>query len=126
MGELDDERVLSGEQQNTLAQSQKRCSEQDQMIRKLEERNEAMRLTLEKTMRKLNEVQNSYTAAKAEHDRSSATSIGRYSEQAPELTRALNRVQTLAAQREQSEAELVGVQSQLDKFLEDLGKERSH
>jgi hypothetical protein len=125
MQQLDMDRIQGVKDTNVHAESKQRIQEQRRMTEKLEERNEAMRITLEKTMKKLNEVQSCYTTAKAEHSQFEATH-NRYSEQAPELTRALNRVQTLAAQREQAEAELGGFRGQLRKHQDDLAKERSH
>lgn len=125
MKELDDERMVGAKDENIHAESRQRAAEQKSMIQKLEERNEAMHITLEKTMKKLNDVQSAYRAAQVEQSRWDATT-SRYSEQAPELTRALNRVQTLTAQREQSEAELGGLRGQLNRYSEDLKKERNH
>merc|ERR1719335_1343498 len=125
MHDLDMDKIQCCKDDNVHSESEQRKQEQRQMIEKLEERNEAMRVTLDKTMKKLNEVQSCYTTAKAEHTQFEATH-NRYSEQAPELTRALNRVQTLAAQREQAEAELCGYRSQLRKHDEDLARERAH
>merc|ERR1719324_1150599 len=125
MQQLDLDRIQGAKDENVLAESKQRGQEQRKMIEKLEERNEAMHTTLEKTMKKLNEVQSLYTTAKAEHSQFEATH-NRYSENAPELTRALNRVQTLAAQREQAEAELGNYRTNLRNHQEDLAKERAH
>eukprot|EP00746_Dinoflagellata_sp_MGD_P166208 gnl/MRDRNA2_/MRDRNA2_95944_c0_seq1.p1 gnl/MRDRNA2_/MRDRNA2_95944_c0~~gnl/MRDRNA2_/MRDRNA2_95944_c0_seq1.p1 ORF type:complete len:925 (+),score=204.66 gnl/MRDRNA2_/MRDRNA2_95944_c0_seq1:108-2882(+) len=94
-------------------------------IEQLETRYAALRQTLDKTMTKLNEVQTSYTELQVES--ADYTAIhARYVEQAPELTRALNRIQTLAGEKEAIQQQTQETRGDLLRVQDELNRERSH
>lgn len=94
-------------------------------IEQLETRYTALRQTLDKTMTKLNEVQTSYTELQCES--ADYTAIhARYVEQAPELTRALNRIQTLAGEKESIQQQTQETRAELLRAQDELNRERSH
>merc|ERR1719265_3001831 len=96
-----------------------------QYIEQLETRYAALRQTLDKTMTKLNEVQTSYTELQVES--ADYTAIhARYVEQAPELTRALNRIQTLAGEKESIQQQTQETRAELLRAQDELNRERSH
>jgi len=94
-------------------------------IEQLETRHVALRQTLDKTMTKLNEVQTSLQDLQVES--ADYTAIhARYVEQAPELTRALNRIQTLAGEKESIQQQTQETRADLLRIQDELNRERAH
>jgi chromosome segregation ATPase len=94
-------------------------------IEQLETRYAALRQTLEKTLTKLDEVKTSYNELQVES--ADYTAIhARYVEQAPELTRALNRIQTLAGEKEAIQQQTQETRGDLLRAQDELNRERAH
>lgn len=123
--ELDDLTRAKVDKTNLLAESRQRLTEQREMVQKLEARNAALRSTLDKTMKRLNEVQTSCSLRSQENLGHEAMS-DRRSEQAPEILRALSRVQNLKAANEGVVRDLEIREKEVLETRGDLERERAH
>lgn len=139
---------------NELAQSQKRLVEQKAMVVQLEGHNKCLQSSLEKTIRKFDEVAASYVSEDSKSKVSSgAGSVGggrgttgsrswtlggagggaRGSDDASakagpgaELGCALTRMQNLATECDRGQRDLTGLKSKLGQLQDDLAAERTH
>lgn len=116
---------LNAKIQQSIAAAAATEKDNGKYIEQLETRYTALRQTLDKTMTKLNEVQTSYTQLQVES--SDYTAIhARYVEQAPELTRALNRIQTLSGEKEAIQQQTHETRADLLRAQDELNRERAH
>lgn len=123
--EVDAMTAAKVDKENLLAESQQRVSEQTQMVEQMNQRNEALRTTLDKTMNKLNDVQTAFAQRSQEHFEHSSLA-DRRSEQTPEMLRALSRVTNLSAAKTAVERDLGLIQTEAENTKNDLERERAH
>jgi len=121
--ELDDIREQKHGLENQLQESLQREREQTGMIESLESRNKALRLTLDKTVQKLNDVQSQ--RADAERDRAALQNVTTRVEQAPELQSALQQVEVLAASRDRAEEEAAAARTGVLRLQNEVQRERA-
>lgn len=119
------QRDVNAKIQQEVAIAQNTEKDNSAYIEQLETRYVALRQSLDKTMTKLNEVQTCYTELQVES--ADYTAIhARYVEQAPELTRALNRIQTLAGEKESIQQQTQESRADLLRVQDELNRERAH
>lgn len=124
-GKLDAMREEKTRIERELVESVQNEAEMTAFIEELEGKNRALKITLDKTMTKLNEVQEAYDATEAEcEENRHANEI--YINQAPELSKLLNQITLLAQKKEALDAQHQKSTVDLVQLQDDLGKERAH
>jgi len=121
--EMDDLRAEKAEIENRLQESMQREKEQTAMIESLENRNKALRSTLDKTVQKLSDVQSQ--RLDAERDRAALESVKGRMEQGPELAQALQQITLLSASRDRAEEEATAAKTAVLRLQNDVARERA-
>jgi chromosome segregation ATPase len=121
--ELDELREQKHGLENQLQESLQREREQTAMIESLESRNKALRLTLDKTVQKLNDVQSQ--RADAEKKSAALQNVQGRVEQAPELQSALQQIDVLAASRDRAEEEAAAARTGMLRLQNEVQRERA-
>lgn len=124
-GTVDDHHFQSQQDEVALEQSQRRVSEQNSMLRHLRERNNGLQESLDKTVRKFDEVSTSYAALQRELSRRRAARKAPPAPH-PDLPSALSRAEGLAAEVAREERELRVLKERLHRLHEEVSRERAH
>merc|ERR1719428_1694987 len=111
MAELDKEHNLCADDKSKIAQSEQRVSQQRNMVLRLEAHHKALEASLEKTMRKYDEVTSAYEAIQAEHGkRQPHADVARG--EAEQIENVLAQVKDVATHVKDGEARLEALRDQ--------------
>jgi len=124
-GNVDEQRLKEHRDKVLVAQSQQRIAEQKNMAKQLAEKSQGLQASLDKTVRKFDEVSTSYAALQKELAR--RQTCRRPSPSAdPELANILSRSQSLVAEAEQEEQELAAIKVRLKRLHDEMTGEQAH
>lgn len=124
-------RLKAHEDGNKLSANEHRREEQQVMLQSLEEHNAALQESLDKTVRKFDDVASSYSSAREELRRSIAPDapgpgLAGQPGASLELASALARIDGLGAEAGEAEGELSGLCHRLGSLRDTLAAERQH
>jgi len=124
-GSVDDEKTEEHRDKTALEQSQQRIQQQQLLASQFAEKSQGLQASLEKTVRRFDEVSTSYAALQKELQRRQA---GRRPPPAsePELAATRERADGLVAEVVQEERDLSGLKLRLHRLREQLAAEKAH